>query len=86
MKTTFMLLAEYETSDIPLNIIAGKYFGYSAKSTNEMARHDEFPFPVYRGGNPKSHWLVNVVDLAHYLDGVKAKAREKHRLAYNQPK
>lgn len=83
MKTAYMLLAEYESSDIPLNLIAEKYFGCSAKCTNQMARHNEFPFPVFRGGNPKSHWLVNVVDLAQYLDEIKAKAREKHRLLYN---
>ncbi|WP_053979425.1 pyocin activator PrtN family protein [Marinagarivorans algicola] len=77
MKTTFMLMLEFETTDIPLKDVAKKYFGLTEVTMGDWARHRKFPFPVFRGGNQKSQWLVSVTDLAEFLDAKKQEAREQ---------
>lgn len=77
MNTIFLLLAEYETSSIDLNVIAKKYFGLTERDKiSRMARHNEFPFPVFRAGTQRSGWHVSVQDLAEWLDKERKKARE----------
>lgn len=79
MKTTYMLLLEFETSDIPLKAVAAKYFNLSEEKMGQWARQHKFPFPVFRGGTQKSQWLVSVTDLGEYLDKQKEEAREQFK-------
>lgn len=77
MNTVFLLLAEYETGDIPLHIIGEKYFGFNRRTTTEWALGKKFPFPVFRAGSAKSEWLVSVQDFAVFLDEKKSEARNQ---------
>lgn len=78
-------MAEYETTDIPLETIATKYFNITHRDkVSSMARHSEFPFPVYRMGGQRSQWMVNIADLAEYIDKARAKAREDFELFYRE--
>lgn len=73
MNTVFLLLAEFETSQIPLELICKKYLAMDYRPAARAAAVQQLPFPVFRGGSQKSPWLVNVNDLADYLDAQRAK-------------
>ncbi|NCC41686.1 MAG: pyocin activator protein PrtN [Gammaproteobacteria bacterium] len=79
MNTTFLLLAEHGTADIALATIAEKYLGMSIRIAAGKAARGELPFPAYRASSQKSPWLVNVADLAAWIDGERAKAAEESR-------
>ena len=74
MNTTFLLMAEYGTTDIPLEVVAEKYLGMAARAAGNKAAKGELPFPAYRPGSQKSPWLVRITDLAAWLDAERDKA------------
>ena len=76
MNTTFLLMAEYGTTDIPLEVVAAKYLGMAARAAHAKAFKGELPFPAYRPGSQKSPWLVRITDLAAWLDAEREKARK----------
>lgn len=79
MNTAFYLMAEYETSEIPLELVARKFLSITDKTKiARKARDQQFPFPVYRGGTQKSDWLVSITELAKWLDKIKTEANEQH--------
>lgn len=78
MNTVFLLMAEFGTSEIPLRLVADKYFALDEKKMQSHARQQKFPFPVYRGGSQKSEWLVSASDLAGHIDKAKADAKLLH--------
>lgn len=75
MSTFFGLLAEFGTAEIPLSLVAPKFFGLTEAEAKRRASLQDLPIPVYRAGSQKSPWLVSAADLAHYLDGIKATAQ-----------
>lgn len=80
MNTMFLLMAEFETSDIPLEKIAEKYLGISPELANRKANAGKLKIPSYRAvDSNKAPRLVHVKDLADYLDGRRAAAREEFR-------
>lgn len=78
MNTYFGLLAEFDgRSEIPLEEVAPRYFGISARTAGARALAQALPIPAYRAGDSqKSPWLVSAVDLAAYLDEKRAEARK----------
>ena len=78
LKTYAALLLQYETQDIPLELICEKYFGLSLKQAERKARHSELPVACFRGGSQKTKWLIDAEDLACYLDKIKSEARQAH--------
>ncbi len=78
IKTYAALLLQYETQDIPLELICEKYFGLNLKQAERKARAQELPIACFRGGSQKTKWLVDAEDLASYLDKVKNEARLAH--------
>ncbi|WP_417329541.1 pyocin activator PrtN family protein [Halomonas cupida] len=78
MNTYFGLLAEFNgRSELPLDEVAPRYFGISARTASVRAGAQALPVPVYRAGDSqKSPWLVSAVDLAKYLDTRRAEAHE----------
>lgn len=68
MNRIFLLMAEFEEADIPLEKVAPKYLGMDEKQWKRAASLQTLPFPVFRGGSQKAPWLVNVSELARYLD------------------
>jgi hypothetical protein len=77
MNTLFLILAEFETGDIPLEKVAEKYLGLGKSKAQDKARYNELPFPVFRAGSTKSTWLVKATDLAAYLDAKHAEAKKE---------
>lgn len=76
MNTYFGLLAEFDgRAQIPLDEVAPRYFGLSARTASTRANAQALPVPVYRADeSQKSPWLVDAVDLANHLDKKRAEA------------
>ncbi len=74
MNTMFLLMAEYESTDILLESVAKKYLGLEPAQAKRMASMHRLPMPCYRAGSQKSPWLVRVTDLADFLDKQRADA------------
>lgn len=82
MNTLFLLMAEYETADIPLRDVSEKYFGLSFRKACDKARTQDLPVPVYRCGSQKSQLLVSAKDLADLIDERReAATRDRERLS-----
>lgn len=81
MNTYFGLLAEFNgRAELPLDEVAPRYFGISARTASARAGAQALPVPAYRAGDSqKSPWLVSAVDLAKYLDECKADAHKQWR-------
>ncbi|WP_440517396.1 pyocin activator PrtN family protein [Serratia sarumanii] len=80
MNRMFLLMAEFETSDIPLEKIAEKYLGISIELANKRANAGKLPIPSFRAvDSNKAPRLVHVKDLADYLDQRTAAAREEFK-------
>lgn len=79
MNTVFLLMAEYETSQIPLSVVAEKFLSISPSWADKKANLGELPFPTYRD-NQKSGRLVHISDLAEWID----KKRETAKKEFNQ--
>ena len=75
MKTAFFLMAEFNTSQIPLEEVGKRYFGLSKERTLLRAARQDFPFHVYRLGGQKSPWVVDVNDLAEWIEACRAEGR-----------
>ncbi len=69
MNTTFLLMAEYETSQIPLAVVAKKFLNITEAYADKKANLGELPFPVYRDtSSQKSIRMVHISDLAEWID------------------
>lgn len=77
MNTLFLLMAEFGTGDIPLELVADKYLGMAKNKAYDKANYNELPFPTYRAGSTRSKRLVKLTDLADYLDKQHAKAKKE---------
>ncbi|WP_374053693.1 pyocin activator PrtN family protein [Xenorhabdus taiwanensis] len=70
MNTTFLLMAEFETSQIPLSAIAEKYLKLSPATAERKANEGKLKIPTYKmNDSQKSPRIVHVHDLAEYIDG-----------------
>jgi len=80
MQTTFFLLAQYSgRSDVPLEDVARDYLGLDARTAKDRAARGKLPFPAWRAPSQKAPWLVNISDLAVWIDRERARA-ERDRL------
>lgn len=78
MNTLFLLMAEFETAEIPLDDLAEKYLGLSPAKARREAARQALPFPAHRGRNSqKAPWLVHAQDLAHHLDAQRDAAQKE---------
>ncbi|MET5576871.1 pyocin activator PrtN family protein [Klebsiella aerogenes] len=76
MNTMFLLMAEYETTNILLVNISEKYLGMAPSTANKKAAAGLLPFPVYRiGSTQKAAWVIHVQDLAERIDYRRAAAK-----------
>ena len=76
MNTVFLLMAEYETSQIPLSVVAEKFLSISPSWADKKANLGELPFPTYRD-NQKSGRLVHISDLAEWIDKKREVAKKE---------
>jgi len=85
MNTVFLLLAEYNRTDIPVTDVASKYLNLNERVAKQRAAAQQLPFPVFRGGpSHKAQLLARVTDLAEYLDRLHAEGVQAWR-AQNDP-
>ncbi|KLU14098.1 MULTISPECIES: pyocin activator PrtN family protein [Xenorhabdus] len=69
MNTTFLLMAEFETSQIPLSAIAERYLKMSPGTAERKANEGKLNIPTYKlTDSQKSPRIVHVNDLAAYID------------------
>lgn len=74
-------MAEFETSDIPLDKIAAKYFGVTEPRTlAKWVANKRFPFPIFRAGTQKSQWLVSIEHFAKWRDEAQAAAEKAFKM------
>lgn len=69
MNTAFLLMAQFNKVIVPLDQISKEYFALAPRTAQNYAKAGRLPVPAFRGGEGnKAPWLVNVNDLAAYLD------------------
>lgn len=83
MNTIFLLMAEFNTTQIELEKVCGKYLAMDAATARKRAKLQRLPFPVIRGESQKTPYLVSVQDLAAYIDELNAKARSDWQKMHN---
>ena len=76
MNTTFLLMAEFGSCQVPLDSISQKYLNMNSRIAERRAAEYALPFPCYRAGSKKGPLLVDVNDLASYLDDQRKSARK----------
>lgn len=63
---------------VRLEEVCDKYFGLNYCSAKKKASKHALPIPTFKlGDSQKSPYLVNLEDLASYIDSVTAKANQK---------
>ncbi|MDI6636799.1 pyocin activator PrtN family protein [Pantoea dispersa] len=78
MNTVFLLMAEFETSTIPLSVVAERYLGMRPATADKKAGCGELPIPTFRIGNSqKSPRIVHVSDLAEFIDNQRKAAKQE---------
>lgn len=75
MNTMFLLMAEHGSAEIPLEKVA-PLFGLSRAEACKRACRQALPVPAYQPGSQKAPWMVDVRDLAAYIDAQRDKARK----------
>ena len=78
MNTVFLIMAEFESAEIPLDALAEKYLNLSPAQAKRRAARQALPFPVHRGSKrQKAPWLVHAKDLADHIDQQREQARRE---------
>ncbi|WP_336062661.1 pyocin activator PrtN family protein [Serratia sp. 201] len=78
MNTMFLLMAEYEKSNIPLSEIAERYLGLKPATAEQKAAEGKLPIATFRVGNTqKAPRLVHIEDLATLIDQRRKAAKEE---------
>lgn len=79
MNTFYSLLITYGKPQVPLKEIWPDFLPeLSERTLKARARHQQLPFPVLPGKTQKSVYLVDLRDLAEYVDSTRAEARRQH--------
>ncbi|MFS1537672.1 MAG: pyocin activator PrtN family protein [Candidatus Phlomobacter fragariae] len=68
MNTLFLLMAKYENSQVPLSIVADKFLNLTPAYADKKASLGELPFPTYREVSQKTPRIVDIKDLAEWID------------------
>lgn len=80
MNTVFLLMAEFETSQIPLSVVAEKFLNLTPSYADRQAALGKLPFPTYRDNSQKAPRMVHISDLAEWID----KQRELSKVEFNK--
>lgn len=77
----YLLLGIFNGADVPLEKVVAHYFPHlSEREWKRRAAVQGFPFPCFRADkSQKAPWLVNVNELAAYLDRVEKEAARDYR-------
>jgi hypothetical protein len=75
MTTAEDLKIEFSARFIELKKVTTKYFGWSEDFTRDQANKGLIPFRTFKAvKSNKAPWLVDVIDLANYLDKMRVGA------------
>lgn len=78
MKTLLLLQIEFDgRAEVPLTEICESYLSMGKKRAETLAKVQKLPFPVHRLGTQRSPWMVNLIDLAAYIDEKRDEARRE---------
>lgn len=77
MNTLFLLIAEFETSQIPLSQVCEKYLGMDNRKACTEAARRKLPVPAYRCGSQKSSWIIHANDLAEHIEKKREMAKDE---------
>ncbi len=69
-------MAEFQTSQVELDKVCGKYFGLTVPEAKKRASLNRLPVPVFRCSTQKSSWLIHLEDLANLIDVQRQNAQE----------
>jgi len=72
----FLMACEYGSTTVPLTRCA-ELFGCSPDEAAKRAARAALPVPAFRCGRQKSPWLVNVEDLADYIESQRRQALQE---------
>lgn len=79
MNTYHSLLITFGKPHVRLEDIAKDYLPpMTEKTLKQRASLQQLSFPVFRAGSNKSPWLVDLRDLAEYLDAQREEAIRQH--------
>ncbi|OTG94245.1 pyocin activator PrtN family protein [Acinetobacter sp. ANC 3832] len=85
MNTYQMLFIRYMSPVISLETVVKDYLVHmSIEHAKRLGSRQELPFPVARlGEKGKASWVVNLSDLAVYIDKQTAIAQQDHKAMHN---
>lgn len=72
LKTLLLLLEEFGTLHVKAEIVSAKYLGLTKRETSERAHNGKLPFPTFRAETCRSPLLVDLRDVAEWLDTIRA--------------
>lgn len=73
-----LLMAEFSTATIQLNLIAERYLGMKPATASKKAGAGDLLIPSFRmNDSQKAPRIVHVSDLAMYIDSEREKARKE---------
>lgn len=80
LSTYTILMLRYMSPVVPLENVVQDYMSISIEIAKRKAIKQELPFPVIRlGEKQKAAWMVNLADLAVYIDQQTALAQQNHK-------
>lgn len=79
MNTVFLLMAEFQTTTLPLEEVAPKYFGINnIDKAKRMAARNELPVAFFKAtSSNKCPWHCHVQDLANLIDTKRKAANDE---------
>jgi hypothetical protein len=75
MKTLFLVMAQFESAEIPLEKLCDQ-FGMNTANANRKAALHELPVPFYKKAG-KGGYFCTIEDWANYIDTKAAVARQE---------
>jgi hypothetical protein len=76
MKTSLLLMAQFEKPVVPLEQICKEYFSCSRHTAFVKAKAGTLPVPAFRCGSNKGTWMIHISDLAVMIDSQREQARK----------
>ena len=79
LKTLLLLLEEFGALHVKAEVVSAKYLGLTKRETSERAHRGELPFPTFRAETCRSPLLVDLRDVAEWIDTVRDSNRQDWR-------
>jgi hypothetical protein len=77
--TFYHLMAEFRTIHVKAELVTEKYLGLDRKSTMSKANKGELPFPTFKEKSERAPLLVDLRDVASWLDDLRDRYRSDWR-------